>query len=170
MVRRDGSRPGVAAAAIILVPSLGGTVQPPKSPTTVRIDQFAVNVAARNGDATPISVTWVATNREAANAIIGAGVGSGASSVLVYAMDIRGRFYVDGPGPPGSAAPSGTYLYVVARRSTLAVTDLGTSDAPDRLSSLGKVETDSLAGIKPMRPVRNPRCPQLRHATCSFSR
>lgn len=135
---------GVLLAALFASGVLGSLSAGSHSATAAKIDGWAKEIAAANGDPNPISVTWVESNRQAANAEIGAEVGASAATVPVFVLDIHGRFLVNHSVPPHVTIPSTTFLWVVIDRETGRTTDFGTSDNPVNLSALGRSETDSL--------------------------
>jgi len=151
---RLGNRWSALAVMALVVGALlawgFGAFASSRSATAALIDGWATKIAAANGDPNPISVTWVRSNREAANAEIGAEVGASAAAMPVYVLQIHGVFRVNHSEPPPrpgerpqSAQPT-TYLWVVANRETGRITDFGTTDSPANLSALGAAETDSL--------------------------
>jgi len=125
------------------------TSKPPRSPIAAAIDQYAFDAAAANGDPHVASVTWVATNRTTANAVI-SGAGVGGSTVLVYAIEVPGHFTPNVSVPRGSREPSGRFLTLVVTRATFLTTDFGVQNRPANLARLGKPETDSLVGYHSM--------------------
>lgn len=141
---------GVALSALFASGAMASSSHGARTMTAVAIDRLAVKIAAADGDLNPLSVTWVRSNREAANAEIGAEVGPATVTVPVYVIQIHGVFRVNHSEPPpppgekpGPAKPT-TYLWIVIDRKTGRTTDFGTSDRPANLGALGTTETDSL--------------------------
>ena len=141
---KSHSRPAMKAAALAhRAKALTGT-------TAAEIDQFAATLATKGEDSSPTAVTWVATNRGAANLVMmGADVGSAANDVPVYALQIFGSFTLKFASTPFGVPPSGTVLQLVVSRSTFRVLDYGVLNNAPSMVSLGTPETDSLADIVP---------------------
>jgi hypothetical protein len=115
------------------------------------IDQFAFDAAAADGDPHVVSVTWVASNREAANIVISGSIGG--STLPVYAIQVPGHFTLNVSVPKGAREPSGRFLTLVVTRSTFLTTDFGVQNNPADLAKLGKPQTDSLVGFHTMTGV-----------------
>lgn len=136
----------------------GNTAPSSQSLTSQAIDQFSVDLAAADKNPTPGSVTWVATNEQAAEAVI---EGIPASNSIptggppVYVLAITGGNFTDvgAHSAPGRTVPSGTVLLAIVEQSDWTVfgggVDVSGSAAPN-LWSLGTPETDPLAGVRPM--------------------
>ena len=105
----------------------------PHSATGEMIDKLALDVASEDGDAQPNSVTWVQSNREAANADIGAQVGNTAALVPVYVLDIHGRSVVIIAFQMVKLRPT-THTWIVINQQTGGATDLAAQEAAETAS------------------------------------
>ncbi len=123
------------------------------------IDQFAVDLAAADGNSHPRRVTWVTTTRDAAVSFFNGGPPSGISGgPPVYALVISGggRFSAGNvPVRPGSNTPAGSLAMAIVEPSSWMASGSGVGDAVDGrarpdLSTLGTPETDLLLGLHPM--------------------
>ena len=143
------------AGALTVVLVLTSSGQAPKafggqSALSSEVDQFAVNASLRYGDTSPSSVSWVTTNRQAANSLLGAELPDTASGVPVYLLEVKGQFTdFNAKVPRGAKAPTGTILTLVIRQSDGEVVDSGVQDQSNDLSTLGTAQTNSLAGLSP---------------------
>jgi hypothetical protein len=123
-----------------------------RSPLAVEIDQFAVDFAADAGNTDPGSVTWGAcpAGGDAANPGL-CQPGSPLTYVLAITGGAGGDFYIYAAGAQfGGTPPHAPFVVTFFSPSTWDVGDLSLSPTPVDLSSLGSVETDSLAGIPPI--------------------
>jgi hypothetical protein len=155
-VRRLSVVPGsliVLVSCVLLVLALAGGlfvarengVSRPTGGPKAAIDQLAVNFAAAAGDPKPRSVTWVATNRRAAEVALAGSLASFAKSqpqVPVYALQVKGNFDI-GIGEPG------TVLQLIATRSAFEVNYDVVQVSVRSMANLGATETDTLNGIRP---------------------
>ena len=139
------------AAAVLVVIGVGAGVVGGLHPgLDDAIAQYAVDAAASNGNPDPATVSWVVTNRNAANSLLlSATVGS---TDPVYAMEITGgrRFVLSGPVQHGSRPRPAPVLVLVVQRSDFFATDLGVLPRLISLKPLGRVHTESLVGLTPM--------------------
>jgi hypothetical protein len=121
----------------------------PGSALSQKIDNFAEQGAARAGDPDITEVRWVATNRKAAEALLGDDIVSTKpaylSTVPVYLIEVPGYF------SPNVSAPSrcsggvhGTVADYVISRSTFQVFEGGVAYQFADLSKLGAVHVDHL--------------------------
>jgi hypothetical protein len=138
----------VALAGVVLtVAGCGGTAaatgRPVPTSVVPRLTAIAERAARGNGDPHPVWVTAVLTTH--AKALTSATPGDfipGADGVPVYLVTIRGRFVCNTcTGPPGSKAPTGTYISLVVDAKTFAGLDFGLSPKPPPVApaSLGPV-------------------------------
>jgi hypothetical protein len=147
----------IAAVAIPMTLAMAAptTQSRPKATTylAAEIDQYAVDYAASDGDATPSNVTWVASNRKVANGALfnDNNMPDSMAVVPVYVLEITGNFVETyARVPPGATAPIGTVLKLIVLQSSFLTVDRGLSDTDPSLASLGTPEVDSLSGIAPM--------------------
>ena len=137
----------VVAAAVLTVAGCGGatvaTGRPVPTSAVPRLTAIAERAARVNGDAHPVWVTAVLTTH--AKALTSATPGDlipGADGVPVYLVTIRGHFVCNTcTGPPGSKAPTGTYISLVIDARTFTGLDFGLSPKPPPVAptSLGPV-------------------------------
>ena len=150
-----------ACAAGQAVPPTTHRVAPDaaRSSLSQEIDQFAVDLAAADGNSHPRRVIWVATTRDAADNFFNGGPPGGTSGgPPVYALVISGggKFSVGiVPVRPGSGTPSGSLAMAIVEQSSWMASGQGVGDAVDGkadpdLSRLGTPETDLLLGLHPM--------------------
>lgn len=108
-----------------------------------KIRDFALGIAAANGDSAPKSMVMVATTR--AMALTAATPGDtvpGSTGESVYLVEMTGQFVGNALStPPGAPSPVGRFLFIVINAKSLELTDLGlTSTTPSvSLSRLGQV-------------------------------
>ena len=131
----------------LTVASCGGatatTGQPVPTPAVPRLTAIAERAARLNGDPHPVSITAVLTTH--AKALTSATPGDsipGADGIPVYLVTIRGHFVCNTcTGPPGSKAPTGTYISLVVDAKTFTGLDFGLSPKPPPVApaSLGPV-------------------------------
>lgn len=141
-----GCSAAVAAAVLTVAGCAGATVaagRPVPTSAMPRLTAIAERAARVNGDAHPLWVTAVLTTH--AKALTSATPGDripGADGVRVYLVTIRGHFVCNTcTGPPGSKAPTGTYISLVIDAKTFSGLDFGISPKPPPVApaSLGPV-------------------------------
>jgi hypothetical protein len=153
MAARPLARAAVALAWVLAVASglaaagcagsLAGAGSPVPAPAISRLTVIGSRAAKANGDAAPLWMTAVLTTH--AKALTSATPGDfvpGAGGVPVFLVTMRGHFAADAAsGPPGAAAPAGSYLSIVVDARTFQVLDSGLSPSPPPVSpaSLGPV-------------------------------
>jgi hypothetical protein len=105
-----------------------------------QVKQAAVEFAAANGDAAPAEVVIATGTREAAvKATMGVDVDTNQDVVVVV---LKGHFIAySATRPPGTTAPTGSYMELVFDPSTSAITDWGVQNTPYDLSALEPVTT-----------------------------
>jgi hypothetical protein len=116
-------------------------------PLTSDLLTILQRMAVQWGDASPTEMRYVATTYGAAFAVEDRGGSNSVighpelSSAPVYLLEASGNFQgaSAAPRPPGAAAPAGTNLSIILDASTLRIEDLGVTNQPDDLSSLGVV-------------------------------
>ncbi len=118
----------------------------PKSALSQRIDSFAEQGAARTGDPDITEVRWVATNRKAAEALLGDDIVSTKpaylSTIPVYLVEVPGFFSPNVSVPSCSAGVNGTVEDYVISRATFQVFEAGVGHQFADLSKLGTVHID----------------------------
>jgi hypothetical protein len=171
---------GALLAVVVLRPSSPGSRSPrptsstigatyhPRSALAEQLDQIAINAAAAAGDPGIQSVTWVATTRGRANALMD-DVTTGCSGqppgcttdadAHIYVLQIQGFFTPKNVSVPSTLAPMdrhghtcivcGTADQFIVSAATLEQTGGAVDSQLVDLSLLGKPETDSLVGLKP---------------------
>jgi hypothetical protein len=135
------------AAAVLTVAACGGataaTGRPVPASAVPRLTAIAERAARVNGDPHPVWATAVLTTH--AKALTSATPGDsipGADGVPVYLVTIRGHFVCNTcTGPPGSKAPTGTYMSLVVGAKSFTGMDfgLGPKAPPVAPASLGPV-------------------------------
>jgi hypothetical protein len=120
-----------------------------ESALSQRIDSFAEQGAARTGDPDITEVRWVATNRKAAEALLGDDIVSTKpaylSTIPVYLVEVPGSFSPNVSGLSRcSGGVHGTVEDYVISRSTFQVFEAGVAYQFSDLSKLGTVHIDHL--------------------------
>lgn len=103
---------------------------------------FATKLAAEMQDRDPTEVTMINATRGSALQVIGHGgklMGGVPSDTPVRVFSIHGNFISNGPRPPRTRAPSGTWLTESVDIATGSVLDLFLDNERPNLASLGKV-------------------------------
>ncbi len=121
----------------------------PESALSQKIDSFAEQGAARTGDPDITEVRWVATNRKAAEALLGDEIVSTKpaylSTIPVYLVEIPGFFSPNVSVPSRcSGGVHGTVEDYVISRATFKVFEAGVGYRFSDLSKLGTVHVDHL--------------------------
>ena len=136
-----------AATSSTLTPVPSTTVLATTSPGTSAADrahliQIAEKSATVNGDPKPKSVQWVRAERGPIAKLLEFGLGDADNPKLSeYLILLTGKFTAyAASGPPGSKAPTGTYITLVVNPSW-EVTDFGIGNQKIDLSSIGTVES-----------------------------
>ena len=156
----------MAVLTLALAACAAGQAVPPtthhgaRSALSQEIDQFAVDLAAADGNSHPRRVIWVTTTRDAADNFFNGGPPGGTSGgPPVYALVISGGGEIQTAGNvpvrPGSGTPSGSLAMAIVEQSSWMASGQGVGDAVDGkadpdLSRLGTPETDLLSGLHPM--------------------
>ena len=129
-----------------------------RSSLSQEIDQFAVDLAAADGNSHPHRVIWVATTRDAADNFFNGGPPGGTSGgPPVYALVISGGGEIRPrvTSLSGQRVSLGSLAMAIVEQSSWMASGQGVGDAVDgkarpNLSRLGTPETDLLSGIHPM--------------------
>jgi hypothetical protein len=121
----------------------------PKSALSQKIDNFAEQGATRAGDPDITEVRWVATNRKAAEALLGDDIvrtkPAYLSTIPVYLVEVPGYFSPNVSVPSRcSGGVHGTVADYVISRSTFRVLEAGVAYRFADLSKLGAVHVDHL--------------------------
>ncbi len=121
----------------------------PESALSQKIDSFAEQGAARTGDPDITEVRWVATNRKAAEALLGDDIVSTKpaylSTIPVYLVEVPGYFSPNVSVPSRcSGGVHGTVEDYVINRATFRVLEAGVGYQFSDLSKLGTVHVDHL--------------------------
>ncbi len=139
---------GLAISSAFVGPSAGATGAVARglavsARAVSRLDSIAASFIRRDGSVRPDWVTAVLTTR--ARALELATAEDSQPSELgtrVYLITMKGSFAgYEGSGPPGSAAPAGSYLSIVVNARSFAVLGWGLSPHPPPIppGSLGRV-------------------------------
>lgn len=148
----------------------------PESALAQRIDKFAEQGAARAGDANITEVRWVATNREAAAALLGDDIEITKPAYLrtvpVYLIEVPGSFSPNVSVPSQcSGGVHGTVADYVISQSTFQVFEGGVAYQFADLSKLGTVHVDRLRSgpvFPPTTATTSP--PGMQNPICALTR
>ena len=149
----------VLAVVAIGVGAVGGL--PPgsgmsgRSPIAQELDQYAVNLAANEGNRHPTTLIWAATNEGAAMSLAECG-SEPANPTPAYYLVVEGGIFIEGEtrGPPGHTSPTGPVAITILHRPDLSPlgggVDLRSGECDTYVAQLGGPERDSLVGITPI--------------------
>lgn len=175
----------VAGVAVLVAALVVYGVNPParstshpntESPLAQKIDKFAEQGAARAGDPNITEVRWVATNREAAAALLGDDIEVTKPEYLrtvpVYLIEVPGSFSPNVSVPSQcSGGVHGTVADYVVSQSTFQVFEGGVGYQFADLSKLGTVHVDRLRSgpvFPPTTATTNP--PGTQNPMCALTR
>jgi hypothetical protein len=154
MKRITSAAAGVAAVAIatgtVLATSGSGaaTPPPPEAIPIAEVEGDALKAAAQDGEAHPSAMAIARGTFAQADAIMS---GRGSSMLVLranepaYLVQLRGRFHLNAPRPPGAAEPTGTVLELARPAERGEVGWWGTALWPS-----GGPDYRTLAGITPI--------------------